>query len=365
MVRLSLENGWHLHTFYKVILGYQKPIWNRDIDKYPHIDLIECLSHASGMSVNKITDMSLQCYYGILFHGNPSAANLRWILPVGIYHRRRRRPGQQFCPLCLKEYRCSYYRKYWRLAFYTVCHKHRCLLLDVCPECVNPLEFNRLGIGSKHEKIPQIDIGLCHKCGFELCQSPTEGIHHLSSEITNPYMGMLSQFITGDEQNTDKGIAIPLSYYEGLRYLVKMILHPYSSEFRSFYLHRFTNLEELKVEKGSAYEYQSANTRRHVAMMACWLVDNWPENFDYVCRLNLLFRSAISDNISHLPYWVGSVLQKYLPNKIYTLSDVELSEAITYLEKQHNVPSASSLARLLGIGKDSAANYLSMIGQRN
>jgi len=359
MVRLSLENGWHLHTFYKVILGHHKPVWNRDIDKYPQTDLIKCLSEATGVTIEKITDLSLQSYYGVLFHSNPHAANLKWILPIGIYHRRRRRPGQQFCPLCLQEHHCSYYRKYWRLAFYTTCHKHHCQLLDSCPSCANPLEFHRLGIGSKHERIPETEIGRCHSCGFDLRQSPTKSIYHLSPEITGPYLGTLCRFITGEEQYTDQGIAIPLSYYEGLRYLVKMILHPYSSGFRSFYLHRFTNLPQLDIEMGLAYEYQSANTRLHVALMACWLLNNWPKNFDDACQLNLLFRSAISEDIPHLPYWVSHAVQKQLPNKVYILSEDELTAAMSHLEKQHKSLNASSLADLLGISRDSAAGYLS------
>lgn len=353
-----MENGWHLHTFYKVILGFQKSIWNRDIDKYAQIDLIKCLSKATGVTAEKISDLSLQSYYGTLFHGNPNAANLKWILPIGVYHRRRRRPGQQFCPFCLQERRGGYYRKYWRLAFYMACHKHGCRLLDACPECSNPVEFNRLGIGSKHERIPGTDIGLCHSCGFDLRHSPIESIHHLSPEITDPYLDTLCRFVAGEEHYTDKGIAIPLSYYEGLRYLVKMILHPYSSRFRSFYLHRFTNLQHLDIEKRSAYEYQSANTRFHVALMACWLVNDWPRNFDNACQLNLLFRSAISEDIPHLPYWVSHVVQKHLPNKVYILSDDELTAAMSHLEKQHKAFNASSLAELLGISRDSAAGYL-------
>ena len=365
MVRLSLENGWHLHTFYKVIVGYGNPIWNRDIDKYPHTDLIKCLSEVTEVPVEKVSALSLQSYYGVLFHRNPTAANLKWILPIGIYHRRHRRTGQQFCPFCLQEQHCSFYRKVWRVAFYTTCHRHGCQLLETCPECTSSIEFNRLGIGSKCERLPRTNISLCHQCGFDLRQSPTESINHLSSEAIAPYLYTLARFVSGEEQCVEKGIAIPLSYYEGLRYLVKMIQHPYSREFRSFYLLRFTNLKDLDIRRGTAYEYQPATTRFHIAAMACWLADDWPKNVEYACQNNLLFRTAVSDDIESLPYWVYKIIDKNLPNKVHILSKNELSEAINYIRKHHGVVKVSLLAEVLGVSKDSASRYLSSYRRSN
>ena len=42
--------------------------------------------------------------------------------------------GLQFCPHCLAEDIEPYFRLAWRLAFYTHCPKHYCMLLDLCPQ---------------------------------------------------------------------------------------------------------------------------------------------------------------------------------------------------------------------------------------
>jgi len=361
MVRLALENGWHLHTFYKVILRYQKPIWNRDTDKYCHPNLIERLSAATGISTERIQQLSIQSYNGVLFQGNPRAANLRWILPLGIYHRRRKLLGLQFCPLCLAEQPKSYYRKYWRVAFYGVCHKHKIQLLDMCPQCQNPIEFHRIGVGSKNESLPKTDLSSCHSCNFDLRLSSTKSISFISPEVVKPYLNTLSQFVTRKENFYNKHIAIPLSLYDGLRYIGKMLLHPYSHKFRLFFLQKFTDLPltDLDLKPRTTYENQTIDTRLHISLMSFWLASEWPKRFSDACQQGLLFRSAISDDFLkyNLPYWLVNEIQQQLPNRTYILSDEEILQAILHLKKNNEQTTVSSLAKIMGIGKDSAANY--------
>ena len=361
MVRLSIENGWHLHTFYKKIIGYEEMLWNRDLDKYHRPALVDCLTKATGISHDKIAHLSLYSYYGRLIHGNPNAANLRWILPLGIYHRRRRRPGQLFCPICLSEGSTTYYRKHWRLAFYSVCHIHHVVLLDRCPECSSPIEFHRIGFGSKLEPIPEGKLDHCHNCSFNLGGSSTKSTGQLHLGNAKPYLNLLSEFVRAEEVFLGKKIALPLSYYEGLRFIVKMLLHPYSKQFRDAYFRTFGGDADLQIDTGLAFEYQPLETRLTIALMACWLMSNWPENFEFACKEKLLFRTAISDDSTCLPFWLSKVVQTHLSNNTYLYSNEEVLKAISYLRSQ-NVPlSAKSLGYILGIGRDSALNYLSRL----
>src|SRR5690554_479786 len=357
MVRLALENGWHLHSFYKVTLGYQKTIWNRDTDKYNHPDLFDCLSVATGVSKEKIQQLSLQSYNGILFHGNLKAANLRWILPLGIYHRRRKLLGLQYCPLCLNEQPVGYYRKYWRFAFYTMCHKHNVHLLNECPQCHSPIEFHRIGIGHKTEKIPKTDIALCHACEFNLRFSPASNV--VSTRSSDFYREILNQFVNNYEQPLE-GLAMPLVFYERLRYLVKMLLHPYSKKFRSYYINRFLDIPDLKIESRVYYECLSIEQRFYIGKMAAWLISDWPTKFIEMSQRKLLFRSAISDDLcrGHLPYWLGKEIRTHFSDQAYMPSDREVESAILYL-KRSNIPvNASSIGKIMGISRDAAANRL-------
>lgn len=359
MVRLALENGWHLHTFYKEIIGYTKPIWTRDADKYDLPNLIECLSAKTGVLTERIQQLSLQSYNGTLFHGNPKAAYLRWILPLGIYHRRRKLLGLQFCPLCLREQPNGYYRKYWRVAFYTFCHKHNVLLLNECPMCRGSVEFHRTGIGYKTEKIPQVDIALCHSCGFDLRNSPTDQV--CVTQGTKRYEQLLNQFIN-KQNEIPNGLAMPLVFYEGLRYIIKMLLHPYSKKFRSFYLNKFTDIQELEFKKNAAYETLSLKQRFHVTTMACWLIIDWPYSFIEMSQRKLLFRSAISDDFgkNKLPYWIEKEIRLHLSDQAYMPNDSEVTEAIRHLQKSNVRVNASAIGKLMGISIDAASRLLKL-----
>ena len=61
----------------------------------------------------------------------------------------------RFCPICL----CGsplYFRREWRLAFVTVCPRHRQLLWEQCEACQAPCLFTRLDL--------PYPLGCCHYC---------------------------------------------------------------------------------------------------------------------------------------------------------------------------------------------------------
>ncbi|WP_369124446.1 TniQ family protein, partial [Undibacterium sp. CCC2.1] len=64
-----------------------------------------------------------------------------------MYHRKRNAYGLQFCPTCLAEDSVPYFRRRWRVAFYTVCNEHKTMLLDRCPKCGSSVAAHRLDIG--------------------------------------------------------------------------------------------------------------------------------------------------------------------------------------------------------------------------
>lgn len=79
-----------------------------------------------------------------------------WVNAIGIYHRSRRRHGLCFCPVCLDER--PFFRRQWRLAFWTVCPRHQVLLRDACPSCGGTVEPHR----------QQYDLRLCSRCNRPL-----------------------------------------------------------------------------------------------------------------------------------------------------------------------------------------------------
>lgn len=58
------------------------------------------LARQAGQPVSALRALTLDRYISSLFESVNRAGNTPWILPVGVFHRRRR--GVPFCPLCLQ-----------------------------------------------------------------------------------------------------------------------------------------------------------------------------------------------------------------------------------------------------------------------
>lgn len=100
--------------------------------------------------------MTLTGWAGVTSRAMNVKGVYHWINCVGVYHRRRRRYGLGFCPLCLAENRC--FQRQWRLSFWTVCPIHRVLLSDGCPRCDEPVRA--------HGHV--LDITCCWNCNIGL-----------------------------------------------------------------------------------------------------------------------------------------------------------------------------------------------------
>lgn len=131
-------------------------IWNRDVDANARADLLSTLAAAIGEPLLRISDMTLKGL-GCEKTNRPGwQGTHQWITAVGVYHRSRRRHGLCFCPICLNEQ--PFFRRQWRLAFWTVCPEHGVLLRDACPSCGGTVEPHR----------QQYDLRLCSRCNRPL-----------------------------------------------------------------------------------------------------------------------------------------------------------------------------------------------------
>ena len=135
--RIALGNSSKLHSFcHAVWPGLQ--IWNRDIDGLAPRPLMEGLVAHTGVDATVAEMTTFRPWVGTLFEEVRVTGATQWLLPVGIHHRTRRRPGQQWCPLCLIEDVEPYYRRRWRLAITSTCPSHGVVLADRCHDCGAP-----------------------------------------------------------------------------------------------------------------------------------------------------------------------------------------------------------------------------------
>jgi len=141
--RIAQDNGMKLHTLEVQLWGRDKQIWTRDIDRSIDEPTLAKVAAVSSTTIERARETCLRSYEGRMFERLNVAGNSDWILPSGIFHRKRKRPGMQFCPLCLATDETPYYRKAWRLALSTFCDLHDVMLHDRCPKCQSPVIFHR------------------------------------------------------------------------------------------------------------------------------------------------------------------------------------------------------------------------------
>lgn len=159
LIRVAFAHGQNPYVFHNLHLP-GVPIWNRDVDRVHPAGLLEALSAVSGAGVRRIKAASLFRYRSL---GPRAPAHGEWpfVLAAGVYHRKRRRHGLQFCPDCLGS-GTPYFRRSWRLAFVLRCESCSKPLSDACPHCDAPLAPHRAFS----------DLKICHRCGGNVCNAP-------------------------------------------------------------------------------------------------------------------------------------------------------------------------------------------------
>jgi hypothetical protein len=136
LVHKAWERGESPATMtHRVGLGWS--IWTRDLDRSVGEDVIRKVGQMAKLTDAEVRSMTLTDL--LTNAGVPTQRNgfQRWLNPVGIYHRRRLRYGQLYCPECLLMGR-NYLPMNWRLGSTWLCSFHSRPLRDSCPYCDMP-----------------------------------------------------------------------------------------------------------------------------------------------------------------------------------------------------------------------------------
>lgn len=141
-------------------LGYF--VWRQDLDRGLSPTMLGTIASAAGVEVRTIQEMTYRKWLTQACVPVQMGGYQAWLAPIGIYHRRRIRFGQLFCPLCLKEDGQRHLHLEWRFSFSWICTKHRVSLMDSCPCCGMPFAPYR---------DDALMLGRCDRCAFPLYTS--------------------------------------------------------------------------------------------------------------------------------------------------------------------------------------------------
>jgi hypothetical protein len=348
IIRIAQAHGLKLHTFtHRAFPNYS--IWNRDIDKTAPDGLIKIISQRTGLSFAEVHLSTLKSLEGYLFETLISG-NTKWLLPIGIYHRKHKRNGIVTCPLCLAEDTIPYFRRIWRIGFTVVCTKHSVWMIDECPACKNPISFHRNDFDHKYIAT-QKSMNICYSCGFDYTNTEPK----IETDL------MFLKFLNNLEKTLYKGyiilddkIVYSHLYFHVLHQLVKLI---------SINKHGIKLRQLLEFESGFTCDYTPNSKitivdtlplfeRRHALRLVSRLIKSWPQSFIIACEKVKLTRSRLEKDMKVIPFWYSHILRSNFDETSYGPSKKELNSIYDYLKSRDQTISKKSLLEITGF-KDS------------
>jgi hypothetical protein len=347
-----------LHTFCSITWP-GKQIWNRDIDKSADAEVAQILFEKTGTSLKRVCATMLSSYENILYERHNHFGPTSWIMPVGIYHRRRRQFGLQFCPRCLAEDKEPYYRRRWRLAFIIVCERHRILLHDRCPKCEEPINFHRDEMGN-YRKFVTDSLTLCYACRFDLQTIKSNIVVSATAEEARFTCILLKTINAGFIQISEGVITYSHLFFVGLRQLMKILA---MRDKRIVKLRKAIsetyNVEVYAPSAPGSVDVQELGivARRQLLGIARCLLEEWPYRFVEISRQFKVWsslwlshlESTVRGRATTAPFWFWSVVHGQLYRARYHPSYEETESAIRYLKQSQGAFNKSDLARLLGV----------------
>lgn len=336
MIRLSLSNRIPAHTFYHNILNYPQPIWTRDIDRSCSGDLYNLLSKASTVSDVTIRKMSLPSYSGILSGVFPLDRHCNWILETGINHRVRKNHAMQFCKKCFLEDDIPYFRKKWRLSFYTTCKRHLCSLVDECPGCYQPIMFHRLAM-SKKNIVNNYSLTICPSCKCDYRSMEIPKYENIISDGFSQIYKLIIDSLDNERLTSLLNINHPLLLFNGLRDLTFLLSRVTLTKLRD------QIIEDFKLPKtvaefsfGIPFEALRLQDRHKIIQLLTCLITDWPTYFLDACKTSNVTRSQFGDRQKELPFWIHQISSTQLNRKKYYPAPEELENMGKYFSATTN-----------------------------
>jgi hypothetical protein len=313
IVALARGNWLKVHSLCIRLGGNQNTIWNRDIDRMAPPQVIAKLSKMTGIPADQIRTFTLAHLAEQIDVDHHPNGNATWLLPLGVWHRKRRGYGVQFCPICLGMDKRPYVRRSWRLAYYTECEHHRVLLLDRCPSCGEAFNYFRGELGDRN-KIDSAKMNFCASCGFDVWRAPTSSCewHDWQLTVATRTLHLMNDWGWATLEGRSFTPAHELLLV--LRQLIRVM----SSGNRAGQLYDavaealWPQGYEVLSERGKEYERRSVIERHRLFGMAVWLLMDWPGRFERAFRYSHIRRHSLTQDMRVVPVWYAEQCAKAL-----------------------------------------------------
>lgn len=307
LVRIAHANGVKVQTFCTHEFRGDKEIWNRDVDRLAPSWLVESMALKTGTALDRAWGTTLLGYEGKLYDRYHSASQLRWILPLQLYHRKRRGYGIQYCPSCLAETSEPYYRRAWRVALFSFCPKHDVMLLDRCPECGAGIAFHRLELG-RPDVIDSASLQCCWACGFDLSLAPKLPLIRCD-EVYQVWRKALLLIENGDSVLD----SYDYSTLAVLHHLCAVIVSVRNAQKLMLYVQKKLNQAPLAIDKKRmVFEQHTLAERHHVLGLAWWLLGEWPLRLEAAWKDKAVRYNVLEKDFYDAPKWYLEAVERFV-----------------------------------------------------
>ncbi|MDD3596023.1 TniQ family protein [Sulfuricurvum sp.] len=214
LVRIALAHHTMPWSFMNMHFPeYQNIVFSRDVDIWAPESFVDKLAWKSGFSSEDIFTMTLRSYEGYLLERVRLNGPNFFISPIIPRKRRNLGYGQKYCPFCLQE-DPAYFRKEWRLSFYTVCLEHKIHLLDRCQNCGLPVTAYKF----KREQ----GFVQCYGCGWNLSK---EGNLTIASDEELARVSRLMKILEKGYVLIGGKPVYSIAFFQGLHQIIKIVKH--------------------------------------------------------------------------------------------------------------------------------------------
>ncbi|WP_319542716.1 TniQ family protein [uncultured Pseudodesulfovibrio sp.] len=273
IVRIAEANAVKLHTLTRFLFGdHKRSPWVRDVARSGPDWLVDKISEVIGVSRNVVRGTTFDSYFRKVFPCKQVSGQLRWLLPAKIRSSNRLGYSIQYCPVCLSDDTHQYFRRRWRMGFYTFCAVHGLMLLDACPQCDSPIVIHRRDFTVDVNQAGK--ISQCHVCGLDMRVAPKITPDVYEKDVNALYFNLLSSF----DNFHDRGMVYGLQYFAVLHHLCKLIvMMPNKGKLRT-HVARQIGIADIDLARGRfPFEQRRVQERYYVISLALWLSQNLKE----------------------------------------------------------------------------------------
>jgi len=352
LIRLAWLNAEKLHTFSRRFWFSPGSPWGRNIDLVFPEDALDEIANISLISREVLVAHMLRRYSGTLYQYIDQQGAAHGIL-VG-RHRGQRLLGfgVQLCPECIQTDPTPYFRQWWRVAYMVCCPIHRCLLIDACPCCNEPISYHMSDFGKAmlSERIP---TAFCANCGHFWGEGAEKGCEPPTDGFIDWQLQLLEALETGWLKGGPMGHLYALSFFQGLRTLIRLLAANGHCEKLRGIVAKELGVLPLGFAHSSNQNLFSGSrlgNRSHLLRYVFWLLEEWPDRFIWAIKAAGIAYSYIDNyrNSSPLAYWLASVAVHARDYRHAKISELERKSIEEYLESHHLNVNANQVNRLLG-----------------